>query len=69
MHLGVHLEHFRSVALRVDGDGNECDLGAEIRPEPILNERHHRRQNGASIRAQGVDEGHGDHLAAEVRES
>ena len=66
--LRVLLEHLGRVALRVDGDGNESDLGAEITPELILHERHHRRQNGASGGAQGEYEGHRDHLAAEVRE-
>ena len=38
------------------------------RPELILHERHHRRQHRAGRRAHGKNEGHGDHLAAEVRE-
>ena len=44
------------------------DLRAEVTPELILHERHHRCEDGAGCRAHGENEGHGDHLAAEVRE-
>src|SRR5712691_2360455 len=30
----ILLQHLRGVALGVDGDGNESDPGAEVRPEP-----------------------------------
>ena len=36
VHLRVQLEHFRRVVLRIDRDGSEYDLGAEITSEPIL---------------------------------
>src|SRR5204863_30243 len=46
VHLRVQLEHFRGIVLRIDRDGSECDLAAEITPEPILHQRHHRRPTG-----------------------
>src|SRR5450631_3079775 len=66
VHLRVQLEHFRRVVLRVDRDGSEHDLAAEITPEPVLHQRHHRRQHRASVAASCEDEGYGHHLAAKV---
>src|SRR4249919_3270302 len=64
--LRILLEHFRRVPLGIDGNGNECDLGTEVRPELILNEGHHRRQNGTRIDTEGVDEGYCDDFATQI---
>jgi hypothetical protein len=60
----IFLKHFGGVPLGVDRNGNESDLGAEVRAELILNKGHHRRQNGAGVGAQGIDESYGHDLAA-----
>src|ERR1700730_5512697 len=64
--LRVLLEHFRRVPLGIDGNGNECDLGTEVRPELILNEGHHGRQNGTGIDTEGVDEGYCDNFTTQI---
>jgi hypothetical protein len=61
-------QHLRAVALGVDGDGNEGDLATEIGAEPVLDEGHHRGEDRTGIGAFGEDEGHRDHLAAEICE-
>src|SRR5204862_815717 len=66
--LAILLEHFRSIALGIDGDGNEGDLLSEIGTEPILNEGHHRSEDRTGVGASCKDESQRDHLAAEVRE-
>src|SRR5712675_3202519 len=66
---GIFLEHLRGVALRIDRNGDEGDLSAEVTPEPIVNERHHWCKNRTGVGAQSIDERSGDHLAAEVRQA
>src|SRR5712671_2825099 len=36
--LRIFLQHHRRIALGVDRNGDEGDLGAEVAPEPVLNE-------------------------------
>src|SRR5438067_2131091 len=43
--LRILLQYLRGIALGIDGDGDKGDLLAEVSAEPILHERHHRRED------------------------
>ena len=56
------------VALGVDGDGEEENLGTEVVTEVILQGSHLGGQEGAGVGTGGIDEGDHDHLAVQLVE-
>src|SRR5262245_62080025 len=65
--LRIVLQHLGRVALRVEGNGNKGDLGAELLPERVLNVDHLLRQQGTDVRAAGIYEAHRHDLAVKIR--
>ena len=66
--LSIVLQHLRCVALGVEGDRNEGDLGTELRPQRVLHVDHLLRQQRADVRTAGIDEGQRHDLAAQIGE-